>query len=71
VHGEPPVDRTIMGFDGVLLSPNVALVTYRVCRTESTGDVICSLRSSIWELSAIGWRVRFHQGTPIKNPSPP
>ena len=42
------------------LSPDVALATYRTGR---------SLRSSIWRREGDGWRIVFHQGTPITSSS--
>jgi hypothetical protein len=46
------------------LSEHVALVTYRTVRTEpESGEVLSSLRSSIWTRESGEWRMRFHQGT--------
>jgi len=46
------------------LSDDVALVTYRTVRTDpNSGEVLASLRSSIWTSEAGSWRMRFHQGT--------
>jgi hypothetical protein len=42
-----------------LLSPDIALVTYR---TDLKG--IARLRSSIWRCVDGAWRLHFHQGTP-------
>jgi hypothetical protein len=54
----------IEDFQYALLSENVALVTYRTVRTDPvTGQVLASLRSSIWTNEAGAWRMRFHQGT--------
>jgi hypothetical protein len=47
-----------------LLSADVAQVTYRtIVRHESSEQH--ALRSSIWSRTDEGWRLRFHQGTPI------
>jgi len=55
---------TIEDFESVLLSEDVALVTYRAVRTDAqSGDRIASLRSSIWINNSGTWRLRFHQGT--------
>jgi hypothetical protein len=46
------------------LSDDVALVTYRTVRTDpNSGEVLASLRSSIWRNESGTWRMRFHQGT--------
>jgi hypothetical protein len=51
-------------FGSVLLSEDVALVTYRAVRTDAeSGDRTASLRSSIWIKNSGNWRLRFHQGT--------
>lgn len=44
------------------LAPTTVLVTYRVRRT-SEDTVTHSWRSSLWVMSAEGWRMRYHQGT--------
>jgi hypothetical protein len=50
---------TITDFVTRLLSPDIALVTYRT-RLENTAR----LRSSIWRREQGGWKLQFHQGTP-------
>lgn len=66
ISGDDPATRVVTAFNVVLLGPEVALVTYRVCRSDLSGlNVSCSLRSSIWQWSPQGWRMRFHQGTPV------
>jgi hypothetical protein len=58
-------------FECNLLTPAVALVTYRTVRTEAqTGTRTTALRSSIWIEHDGKWRVRFHQGTPATPQSP-
>lgn len=49
----------ISDFKVQLLSPDIALVTYR---TDLNG--IARLRSSIWRRENSAWRMQFHQGTP-------
>ncbi|SEI16716.1 hypothetical protein SAMN05216228_103127 [Rhizobium tibeticum] len=64
--GEPPdgPTRTLTDFEMRLLSPDLALVTYRAARSTTSGPPIRSLRSSIWHHDACGqWRMVFHQGT--------
>jgi ribonuclease HI len=43
------------------LSPDAILVIYRAQRPTGTASV----RASVWLRDAHGWRVRFHQGTPV------
>ena len=45
------------------LSPDIALVTY-VSEVERDGTERAN-RSSIWSRTETGWRLRFHQGTPV------
>ena len=61
--------RTTPGFDGPRtirdfavrpLSDTLALVTYTV-------PEFVSLRSSIWRRIGSGWRMTFHQGTPLQD----
>jgi hypothetical protein len=55
---------TIEDFRCALLADNVALVTYRTVRIDpNSGEVLASLRSSIWTNESGAWRMRFHQGT--------
>jgi hypothetical protein len=54
----------IEDFRCVLLSIDVALLTYRTGRTDpDTGERVASLRSSVWTRKSGEWRMRFHQGT--------
>jgi hypothetical protein len=55
---------TISGFEARLLSPGVALVTYKTLREDGT----CALRSSIWIEREDHWQVLFHQGTKMPVP---
>lgn len=50
---------TISDFTARLLSPDVALVTYR-----TQLGFTARLRSSIWRREDGAWRMQFHQGTP-------
>ena len=53
------------------LSDDVALVTYRTVRTDpASGEVLSSLRSSIWTRESGAWRMRFHQGTRTASDGP-
>lgn len=52
-------------FGLILLAEHVALLTYVSAHKDAKGDLYRhSLRSSIWVHTKIGWRLRFHQGTP-------
>lgn len=53
---EAPHDLRIEDFGARLLAPDVAPATF------CAGG---SLRSSIWIRGAGGWRIAFHQGTPL------
>lgn len=63
---EPRDGRTRMltDLEMQLLSPDLALVTYRAARSTTSGPPVRSLRSSIWHHDTDGqWRMVFHQGT--------
>ena len=58
------VPPAIEDFRCAFLTDDVTLVTYRTVRTDpETGEVLASLRSSIWKNESGTWRMRFHQGT--------
>jgi len=47
------------------LSEGLALLTYRSASIGRDGELADHAhRSSLWELTENGWRMRFHQGTP-------
>jgi hypothetical protein len=46
-----------------VVTDDVVLVTYVARRL--TGRAQASFRSSLWVKAVAGWRLRFHQGTPI------
>jgi hypothetical protein len=49
------------------LSERLALLTYRSAHFTANGALErYSLRASLWELTAAGWQLRFHQGTPTE-----
>ena len=49
----------------VELGPEAALLTYRSAHVEQgKGLINHTLRSSVWVKSALGWQLRYHQGTP-------
>jgi len=43
----------------------IALLTYKSAYIDASGE-LCrhALRSSLWQRTARGWQMRFHQGTP-------
>lgn len=56
-------------FHSELLAKGLAPLTYRSAQVSSDGTVgRHTLRSSLWELTDVGWRMRFHQGTPTEPP---
>jgi hypothetical protein len=53
-------------FELVELSRGLALLTYSSAHRASSGALYRrSLRSSLWVAVDSGWRMRFHQGTPM------
>jgi hypothetical protein len=69
LRDEPPTERSLYDFTARLLSPDVALVTYRsIRRVPPNGDVTHSLRSSIWKRIDGEWQMVFHQGTRLPQP---
>lgn len=58
------VPPAIEEFRCSLLSDNVALIGYLTVRSDpQSGEMLASLRSSIWVYVNGAWRMRFHQGT--------
>ncbi|HEY5794653.1 MAG TPA: nuclear transport factor 2 family protein [Bosea sp. (in: a-proteobacteria)] len=63
----PAYDRKAFDFKLSLLGEGVALLTYRSTRQSAADrEEQCTLRSSIWMRVGGRWRMRFHQGTPIR-----
>jgi len=51
-------------FDLVVLAEGVALLTYFSAHMDASGNPNRhTLRSSVWVRTAVGWQIRFHQGT--------
>jgi hypothetical protein len=49
------------------LSSELALLTYRSAHIDETGALHRHTnRSSLWQLTELGWQMRFHQGTPTE-----
>lgn len=50
------------------LDEGMALLTYVSAHEDTAGNEYRhSIRSSLWILTAEGWQLRFHQGTPLEN----
>ncbi|MFP7171103.1 DUF4440 domain-containing protein [Terribacillus sp. 7520-G] len=62
-NGLETVDLDIRDFDVRILSEDTVLATFRTC-DEASGQQ--QLRSSIWRYQPGGWRLLFHQGTPVE-----
>ncbi len=46
------------------LGPGIALLTYRSAHVQPEGNwVHHTLRASLWLRTAVGWQLRYHQGT--------
>jgi hypothetical protein len=67
LRSESSIAYTVSDFAVRLLAPRVALATYRAVRHVEPPQH--TLRSSIWMESVAGWRLVFHQGTPVAGPS--
>jgi hypothetical protein len=62
---EAEIRVTMKEFSCEVIGKAVALVTYRSERTESKGETIDALRSSLWVWREGRWQMVFHQGTPM------
>jgi len=61
---EIPFRRSISDFRTTTLSNDIVLATYQVAREDNeSGEVVRSLRSSVWRRSGDHWHLVFHQGT--------
>ena len=61
-----PIDARLplREFEARLLAPDVAHVTYVSVVTYEGVEEVAN-RSSIWSRTEDGWKLRFHQGTPV------
>lgn len=65
LSAEPQENTVSEQFQLRRASETVALLTYRsACKQPDGTHTQFALRSSLWEHSARGWQMRFHQGTP-------
>ena len=54
------------GFELAEIARGAVLVTYSSAHSRVAGRLYRrTLRSSLWLETATGWRIRFHQGTPV------
>lgn len=54
-------------FSVVEIAAGVALLTYRSADLDANGEMSRhTLRASLWQRTARGWQMRFHQGTPTE-----
>jgi hypothetical protein len=61
---EGPFRRSLIDFRLRLLAHDVALATFCAIREDTrSGEIVSSLRSSIWRRGVHEWQVVFHQGT--------
>ena len=66
---ETPFRRGLTDFQVTVIAENVLLATYRASRQSGeSGEVVESLRSSIWKLRDDRWQLVFHQGTLLAAP---
>ncbi len=64
---EQETERCITDFEAEQLAPDVVLVTFRLAsRAPQKHQPVYSLHSSIWRRDKSGWRMVFHQGTPVQ-----
>jgi len=63
-HQEIPAKLPLPNLEIRLVHPDVALVTYESDVSYASGRERAR-RSSLWSRTPKGWRLRFHQGTPI------
>lgn len=58
-------ERSLTDFRARPLADGVILATYRATRRDASGEVVESLRSSVWTRRSGDWRILFHQGTRV------
>ncbi len=65
LQAEAPKELSLRDLKLTTLSPDVALLTYKVRKLQADVPAVESLRSSIWSRQAGRWQMIFHQGTAI------
>ena len=67
---EAPTKRSLTDFESIMLSEDVALVTYRATRRSKAGaNAVHTLRSSIWRRSNGQWQMVFHRAHSQNEPA--
>jgi hypothetical protein len=61
----PPGPVWSQEFTVAEIAEGIALLTYKSAYVDANGE-LCrhTIRSSLWQRTARGWQIRFHQGTP-------
>jgi len=59
-----PIEARIEDFEARLLGPDIAQVTYTSVETYKGEEQVAN-RSSLWSRTEDGWRLLFHQATPV------
>lgn len=59
------VEFIMSDFSIKVLAEDIILTTFKTKRTIN-GEVVFSLRSSLWRKQSNGWQIFFHQGTKIE-----
>ena len=63
--GRPSDTLWSQDFSVAEIADGVALLTYRSADMDVNGEMSrYTLRASLWQRTARGWQMRFHQGTP-------
>jgi hypothetical protein len=66
LQAESPIAQTTSDFKVTSLAPDVALLTYKICRHSK--PAVHTLRSSVWRRANGKWQMVFHQGTIAPTP---
>lgn len=56
----------VSDFEVKILSEEAVMANFKTDRVINDTEKVSSLRTSLWRKEASGWRMFFHQGTPIK-----
>ncbi|MFT4248354.1 MAG: DUF4440 domain-containing protein [Pseudomonas sp.] len=67
--GEASFECFAEDFEFLALAPDVVQVRYVSSVRRGGGPVCRARRSSLWRHGEAGWRIVFHQGTPIPGPA--
>jgi len=68
LEAKPSGDVWSRDFHLQRIGEGVALLTYKTAHVDTAGHLTRhTLRSSLWEQTSTGWKMRFHQGTPTSD----